>query len=162
MSGSSPVQFDYDFWITVYPEFSSTVNSVQGQEYFNLAGLYLDNTPCSVVPVLDVNGNPLRIRILGMITAQIAQLLAGSSIQPVSPLVGRISNAAEGSVNVATELNTPVEAAWFAQTRYGLLAWQALLPFRTATYIPGPRAAYGAYGYGYPGLYGFGGFPWPR
>src|SRR6202042_1271938 len=132
----------------VYPEFNSTVlTQPQAQEYFNLAQLYLDNTPCSVVPVLDGNGQPLRIRILGMITAQIAQLLAGSSLQPVSPLVGRVSNATEGSVSVATELNVPVEAAWFSQTLYGLMAWAALAPFRQALYIPGPRRYAGGYGF---------------
>lgn len=157
MSGASPAVFDFNFWISVYPEFTSTVTEPQAQEYFNLAGLYLDNTPCSVVPVLDGNGNPLRIRILGMIMAQIAQLLAGSSLQPVSPLVGRVSNAAEGSVSVATELNVPVEAAWFAQTRYGLMAWAALAPFRQALYIPGPRAAF--FGATYP-LLGRSGWPW--
>jgi hypothetical protein len=158
MSGASPVVFSFSFWISVYPEFSATVTEPQAQEYFNLAQLYLDNTPCSVVPVLDGNGQPLRIRILGMITAQIAQLLAGSSIQPLSPLVGRISNAAEGSVSVATELNMPVEASWFTQTKYGLLAWQALAPFRTALYIPGPRALYGrGFGIAFPGG---GGYPW--
>jgi hypothetical protein len=156
MSGSSPAVFDWTFWQSVYPMFNATVTTEpQAQEYFNLATLYLDNTPCSAVPVLDGNGDPLRIRILGMITAQIAQLLAGSSLQPLSPLVGRVSNASEGSVSVAMELNVPVSAAWYAQTPYGLMAWQALAPFRTALYIPGPRAAFGG---GYLGRGG--GFPW--
>ncbi len=154
MSGNSPVVFDYTLWLSVYPEFTTTTTEPQGQEYFNLAQLYLDNTPCSVVPVLDGNQQPLRIRILGMITAQIAQLLAGSSLQPGSPLVGRVSNAAEGSVSVATELNVPVEAAWFTLTTYGLMAWAALAPFRAALYIPGPRARFNVFGAG------VGGYPW--
>ena len=155
MSGSGTAVFNYNFWLAVYPEFTTTTTAGQGQEYFNLATLYLDNTPCSQVPLTDAAGNPLRIRILGMMTAQIAQLLAGSSIQPVSPLVGRISNAAEGSVSVATELNVPVSAAWFAQTRYGLLAWQALAPFRSALYIPAPQAPLGQQSYPFQ----FGYFP---
>ena len=129
--------FDYAFWATVYPEFSNIVEA-QADECFNLATLYLDNTPISAVPLTNASGQPVRIRILGMLTAQVAQLMYGSMIQPISPLVGRVSNAAEGSVSVATELNTPVSAAWFTQTRYGLMAWQALAPYRIARYVPSP------------------------
>jgi hypothetical protein len=137
MSGTGVAVFDYAFWATVYPEFSNIVEA-QADECFNLATLYLDNTPISAVPLTNATGQPVRIRILGMITAQVAQLMYGSTIQPISPLVGRVSNAAEGSVSVATELNTPVSAAWFTQTRYGLMAWQALAPYRIARYVPPP------------------------
>lgn len=157
MSGTSPVVFQYSIWSALYPQFDGTVTETQAGFYWNLAGLYLDNTPCSVVPVTNSAGAPVRAPILGMITAQIAQLLSGSSLQPLNPLVGRVSGATEGSVSVQTELNTPVEAAWYTLTTYGFMAWQSLAPYRTALYIPGPRRYAG--GYGFPAL-PFGGYPW--
>lgn len=138
MSGSSPVIFDYAIWSAVYPELAASVSEPQAQQYWYLASLYLDNTPCGAVPVLGSAGFPVRAPIMGMITSHIAALLAGINGQPPNPLVGRIASASEGSVSVATEFDGPVPAQWFLQTKYGAMAWQALAPFRTALYISGP------------------------
>ncbi len=135
MSGSGVVVFDYAAWILQYPEFTTTVNSGQGQADFNQATLYLDNTAGS--PIVDAAVGGKRETILYLTTAHVAQLLQGSSIQPVSPLVGQITNASEGSVSVAVAKFEPASAAWWAQTRYGLMAWQAMAPYRTALYVPG-------------------------
>lgn len=141
MSGSSGiVTFDYLAWSGLYPEFGATVNEPQAQQYFNLATLYVDNTACSLVPFSSASGNPIRGPILDMMTAHMAQLMAGSSIQPAGPLVGRISDVSEGSVSVSTDVTgLPGTAVWFAQTRYGLNAWQAMAPFRTGMFIPPPQ-----------------------
>jgi len=150
MSGNGPVTFDYTYWSQVYPEFANTVTEPQAQQCFNFATLFLDNSPCSMVPVTNTAGMPVRVMVLGMITAQVAQLLYGSSLQPASPLVGRIDSAAEGSVNVSVALDSPpFVAAWFTQTKYGLMAWAALAPYRTALYIPPPRYPWGQFGPGY-------------
>jgi hypothetical protein len=137
MSGSCGiVTFDYATWAARYPELALSIDTAQAQGYFDTACLYVDNTALSMVPV-----GP-RASILYLTTSHVAQLLASQNGQPASPLVGRISGAGQGSVNVTTELNTPQSAAWFAQTRYGLLAWQALAPYRTALYIPGGRPVF--------------------
>ena len=160
MSGSSPVVFDYAYWAGVYPEFASTVNSSQAQQCFNFATLFLDNSACSMVPVTNNAGLPVRVMILGMIAAQVAQLLYGSSLQPASPLVGHIDSAAEGTVNVAVSLgNPPFVAAWFTQTKYGFMAWAALAPYRTALYIAPPAYPFGRQGPGYWPPYRYG-VPW--
>jgi hypothetical protein len=75
-----------------------------------------------------------------MLTAHIAALYAPSTASGSSPATppGRISNASEGSVSAAFELNTPQAAAWYAQTKYGVSFWAATAPFRTMHYVPPP------------------------
>ena len=154
MSGTSPAVFDYKFWATVYPSLAVSVSEPQAQEYFNLASsLYVDNTACSPIPMLDGNGNPLRIKILGMAVSHIATILASLNGQAPNPLVGRIGNASQGSVSVATDFPSTPDAAWWNQSPYGAMAYAAMAPFRRATYFPGPR------GYGYFGR-GGGAFAW--
>ena len=129
------VVFDYSAWQFRYPQLAIYVPAGMAAEFFAEAGLYLPNTPCSVVCDLGQ-----RALILGMIVAHLALLNVSVDGQPVSTLVGRISNASEGSVSVATALTVPGSAEWFAQTRPGFSAWQAMAPYRTARYFPGPGA----------------------
>ena len=82
-----------------------------------------------------------------MITAHIASILAPLNGQPSNPLVGRISNASEGSVSVQTDMPTNPNAAWWNQTKYGALAWAALAPYRTMTYLPNPSSPVWSGGY---------------
>jgi hypothetical protein len=171
MSGNGVVVFDYDLWAAQFPELASSINSDQAALYFDFATLTVDNTGASFV--LDLSK---RTNILNLVTAHIAMLLApisgpGGSMQQPSPLVGRLTQASEGSVSVSTDMAAPMAAAWFIQTRYGAMAWQFMAPFRTALYIANPYSwpaggspGYGAPGYfgsGFPGLFG-GGFPWLR
>lgn len=142
-----PVVFDYPTWTGMYPEFgigSRAVTPVQGQNYFNIAVLYCDNTPCS--PVTDGSPTGARATILYALTSHVATLLApivvdGNAEAP-SPLVGRISNASEGSVSVATDFPENPNAAWFNQTTYGALAWQAMAPYRMMRYARRRNARY--------------------
>lgn len=123
------VSFNYATWSARYPELSA-VGSDLAQAYFNEATLYLDNTDASLVQ--DINA---RATLLNMLTAHIAQLnMPGSS-----PLVGRITNASEGSVSVATTYSDamPGSMAWYVQTKYGASYWQATAQYRMMRYIPG-------------------------
>ena len=142
---NAPVIFNYASWAARYPELSAWVAQPQAQEYFNEAQLYVDNTPCSIVP----NIAPVyqRATFLNMMTAHICKLNAVLGGQPASPLVGRISNATEGSVSVAVENQYPPGTVqWFQQTQYGSSFWAASAMFRTMHYVPGPRNAYNPYG----------------
>lgn len=131
------VSFDYATWVARYPEFVGVAEPL-ATLYFTEAGLYLNNTPTSVVCDLD-----RRALLLNMLTAHIAALNAADA----SSLVGRISSATEGSVSVSAEYNVPGTAAWFAQTKYGAAFWQATVAKRAFRYVPppAPRCA-----------------PWPR
>jgi hypothetical protein len=155
MSGCTQVVvFNYSTWAGQYPELATSINEPQAQGYFNMAELYVDNSATSIITDATVGG--ARETILYMATSHISALLASINGQPANPLVGRISNATEGSVTVATEMPSTVNSAWWLQTKYGALAWQAMAPYRTATYIPRPSF----YGAGWPGY--IGGGLWPR
>jgi hypothetical protein len=135
MIATTAVVFNYAIWIARYPEFAN-VSPDLAAAYFDEAGLYWTNrgwqASLSIAPTL-----------LNMLTAHIAWLYAprdggqgnpSSTGQGASQLVGRISSAVEGSVNVSTELTasgSPSEA-FFSQTKYGLSFWQATAQFRTA------------------------------
>ena len=141
------VTFNYTTWSQRYPEFGGgIVPEPLASLYFAEACMFLDNTDCGAVPA----GAPTyqRDMFLNMITAHIAALNAAIGGQPASPIVGRISQAAQGSVSVTAELvNNPSEQmAFFAQTKYGLAYWTASRQFRTGFYVPGPQAQPGIFG----------------
>lgn len=127
------VTFDYGVWTARYPEFSASVPQGLAQLYFNEATLYVDNTGTG--PVQDAGQLAV---LLNMVTAHIAALNAPVDGQAASPLVGRITNASEGSVSVGVQMDLPAGSAqWFAQTKYGIAFWQATSQFRTMRYVPG-------------------------
>jgi hypothetical protein len=131
------VEFDYAAWALRYPELAASVPQPLAQQYFYEAQLYCDNTPCS--PIRNWYPGGERAMLLNMLTAHIATLNAPIGGQASSPLVGRISNATEGSVSVQTQLDLPPGTAqWFAQTKFGLAFWTATAQYRTMHYVPGP------------------------
>lgn len=145
---NSVVVFDYSAWAARYPELSASVAEPLAQQYFNEAQLYCDNTPCSIVRDLC-----MRATLLNMVTAHIAALNAPLNGQASSTLVGRISNATEGSVSVGTQMDMPPGSAqWFNQTKYGAAFWQATAQFRAMRYVPGPVPPVNPWGFGYRGL----------
>jgi hypothetical protein len=128
------VSFDYSAWALRYPELATSVPQPLAQQYFWEAQLYCDNSPGSIIQ--DVC---LRTVLLNMVTAHIAALNAPLNGEASSPLVGRISNATEGSVSVGTQLDMPAGSAqWYSQTKHGLAFWQATVQFRSMRYVPGP------------------------
>lgn len=161
MSGSNGVvTFDYATWAAQYPELATPTTAPMAQNDFNQAELYLDNTPCS--PVQPATPGGRRETILYLLTSHIAALTirSNAAADASGTLVGRMSNSSEGSVSAGFALDgLPGSAAWFAQTRYGLSAWQALAPYRTALYIAAPQIplpAQSTAGMGFGG--GFNGF----
>jgi hypothetical protein len=127
------VTFDYVLWVTRYAELN-TVPAALAQLYFNEAQLYLNNQPWS--PVIDGSAGGQRALLLNMLVSHIAFLnMSGSS-----PLVGRISNASEGSVNVTAEYAESItdSEAWFVQTKYGAAYWAATAVYRMGQFVPRP------------------------
>jgi hypothetical protein len=154
--------FDYGAWSALYPDLAAKVAQPQALAYFNQAGsLYVDNTDDSVI--YDVN---VRLQLLYLAVAHLAQINLPASAGGTG-IVGRVSGATEGSVSVQSELNVPGSAAWFAQTQAGLSLWQALAPYRTAHYVPGPTPTFDPFGPGgllgtqhFGGSLGLGRWPW--
>ena len=148
------VQFDWNQFILAFPQFETTLNPQQAAlVVLPYAQQYCRNDGGG--PVTDPG---LQSALLNLMVAHVAQLLFGSSTQPVSPLVGRISSATEGSVSVDAEMPTTPQSAWYMQTVYGSMFYQLSLPFRTFRIIPHPWPQPQIGGYG--GLYGGYGGPW--
>jgi hypothetical protein len=137
------VIFDYTYWSAKYPALAASVTEAVAQVWFDEAGtLYLNNSPASRVQDL-----PTRAIILGQLTAHLILLNVPINGQASSGLVGRISNASEGSVSVAVQNEYPPGSAqWFQQTIPGSSAWQAMSNYRAARYIS-PQRCYGGYGW---------------
>lgn len=126
------VAFDYAAWATRYPELAAYVAQPTAAAYFGEAELYCDNTANS--PVTDDSVGGTRSKLLNMLTAHVAALNAPLG-SPSSPLVGRISNATQGSVTVATDMQLPAGSAqWYNQTKYGAAFWQASARYRQFRY----------------------------
>lgn len=126
--------FDPVAFAARYPEFAQ-VNPTRLTALFSEAGLYLSNTDCS--PVRDVTRRGV---LLNMITAHISFLAGDLSADGQARPVGRVSQAAEGSVSATFEgvPPTPGSGAWFQQSQYGAAFWQATTGLRGMRYIPRP------------------------
>ncbi len=144
MSGSAIYTFDYSVWSALFPELVSSISSPQATLYFGVAETMVDNMPCSIIPLASpcdpsLTPNSIRGTILNLTTAHIAALFGSINGQPPNPLVGRISDATEGSVSVSVDFASTQSAAWWNQTKYGSLAWAAMAPYRMALYAVPPQ-----------------------
>ena len=128
------VVFNPAMFTARYPEFAQ-VRTITLNAYFQEATIYLSNEDNS--PVCNLNTRAL---FLNMLTAHVAYL-AGALSADGRPLpVGRVSQAAEGSVSAALDYveATPGSGAWFNQTPYGAAFWQATRSLRGMRYVVNP------------------------
>lgn len=143
--------FNLTAFLARYPEFTPAapytgVNSTNGPLFFGEATVYWRNDGNG--PVCDPFTQQT---FLNMLTAHVAMLAVGTVQSPMSGLVGRISSAGQGSVNVSTDMPAmPQGAAYFQQTQYGLDFWAASAAYRTMRYRPRRGRFMGPVG-GYPG-----------
>lgn len=126
------VAFDPVAFKARYPEFASVSDTLLGSCFVE-AGLYLSNADNS--PVQDLTRRAL---LLNMLTAHIAYLGGALSADGQTRPVGRISQAAEGSVSASMEYMQPGTYAWFVQSQYGAAFWQATSSLRGFRYRPRP------------------------
>jgi hypothetical protein len=148
MSGCGVVAFDFGSFVATFPELAS-VSEPQACFAWAQAELILNNTPCSLVVNLGERGI-----LLNLLTAHIVKLTATLNGQAPSGLVGRISNASEGSVSVAVDMPSNPSSAWFNQTPYGANYWQMSAKYRTMRYVAAPQRYLGV------SRAGFGGRGW--
>lgn len=140
--GASPaVTFIYGDWVALYPAFAN-VSAGAAQGYFNTATLYCSNRLGPVPTVADLT------TLLYLLTAHVAWLFSprdgqgnpSSSGTSTQSLVGRISDATEGSVSVTTDNQYPPGTAqWYQQTPWGSAYWAATAIYRTMHYRSGRR-----------------------
>lgn len=115
-----------------FPSFA-TVGGAALQFNFAAAELFLNNTCGSVI-----KDAVLREKLLNWLTAHVTALFNGVDGQIPGGLVGRISDAAEGSDSVSASFPENPSGAWFNQTPWGALYWAAILPWRTFRYAVPP------------------------
>jgi len=149
------VRFVKAEFIAAYPAFA-TLTDDQLQTAFGVATIFLNNSCCSIV-----EDAPTRQLLLYMLTAHVSALIYGENGTAPSGIVGRVNNAREGSVSVGAEYaaEMSMSEAYFSQTPYGAMFWQATTVYRMGGYIiPGPSQACigGLPGYGLPFPFGSG------
>lgn len=128
--------FDYNGWIRAFPEFAN-IEPDEAQNYWFMAEGFLANDGTG--PIRDP---AQQSRAMHLLTAHIAALFSPTLGKGAGDTVGRISSRAVGPVSVSSELpgNFNANSAWYALTKYGLLYWTLMAPYRTFRYIPGrPR-----------------------
>lgn len=136
-----------------FPAFATVADGAL-QMSFSIATLMLNNSCGS--RVCDAN---LRESLLNLLTAHIAALTYGQNGQPAPGVVGRISEATEGSVSVSAVMNTANQKGkdFYVQTQWGALYWESTARFRQALYIPAPVTCADINGgIGFPGAF------WPN
>jgi hypothetical protein len=160
--------FDYDTdpvrsWLAQYPEFTAPTGAIpvteaQANVYFFQATQVHANDGSG--PVCDVIQQQ---NLLNMATAHIAAIFAPPNGQAAaSTLVGRISDASEGSVSVSAQNDYPPGSSqWWQQTKYGSMYYLATKQFRRMRYYPNPRSpVQRGWGNGGYGGWGSGGSGW--
>lgn len=162
MTAVTPVVFVYNDFIATYGEFANC-GAAQLQNYFDMSGAFFENNTCNLA---FPTGIPNMTRLAYMLTAHIAWLFAprdgnGNPAQQgkIAPqTVGQVTSASEGTVSVSLQAvaggGANELAAWFAQTRYGFMYWQATAQFRTARYLPNPVFVPSSVYPLYPGRFG--------
>lgn len=129
------IAFDPAYFAQRYPEFAA-IASTTAPGYFIEASCYVTNSR----NLWDQNAQYM---FLHMITAHIAELYDATSARGSQALVGRISDASEGTVKVTAAMSaTPGTADWFNQTKYGASFWQAISRYRHARYVAPRRGGW--------------------
>lgn len=117
------VTLDADAWRELYPAFAAATDA-QVRHWFAVACLLVDNSERSPVPY-DPPARLQRQAILDLVMCHLATLDRRGGI------VGRMSNAAQGSVNTGIDYQAGNKnAAWWTQTQCGATVWQLLKPYR--------------------------------
>lgn len=144
---AGPVTYSYADWIAACPAFVGC-SDAQGQAFFNTAATVFDNSTAN--PVYCAQGAAGFKTVMYNVVSHVAWLFAprdasgnpAAAGQPPSPLVGRINSASEGSVSVGADMGdanagSPSQA-WWMQSQYGALVWQAIALSRTAVPVVNP------------------------
>lgn len=135
------VVFDYAAWAARFPNLAASIAQPQAQAIFDEAqyvaiGNDLEGQPPSIVP-----NEARRLALFNLLVAHMAvlELRSTQGGGAGAGMVGNISSAGEGSVNVSMADYPVGSGKWFEQTQYGAQLWQMLRPFMMMGYQPGPK-----------------------
>ncbi|WP_171791645.1 DUF4054 domain-containing protein [Gluconacetobacter entanii] len=122
--------FDYATWAQRFPLLAAQVNATQAAAYYAQAMLVLSPRARTAQDMAR------RAVLLNLLVAHIAQLEV--QVAQGNSLVGRVSDATQGSITVRTQMEGQApSAAWFNQTPYGAQFWAMSRRLRLARYVPG-------------------------
>ncbi|POF63621.1 hypothetical protein CFR73_09895 [Novacetimonas maltaceti] len=128
MSGG--VAFDYATWAQRFPLLAAQVGATQAAAYYAQATLILSPRARTAQDMAR------RAVLLNLLVAHVAQLEL--QVAQGNGLVGRVSDATQGSITVRTQMEGQgASAAWFNQTSYGAQFWAMSRRLRLARYVPG-------------------------
>lgn len=132
------VAFDYNLWITLFPEFRS-VTPEQAHAYWVMACEIVRNDRTSLIQDPEE-----RKDILLLLTAHIASLFGGpqggGGFSPT--MTGVITSKSVNGVSLGSSGMFPGVSgtqAWYQTSKYGQLAWMKLRAWRSFYYISGPQ-----------------------
>ena len=142
------VQFSYAGWQSTFPEFGN-ISSGAATGFFNRAVMIHRNDGGGPID------NPTtQLNLLNLVVAHLAWLNSprdanglpsSTGTEPAPALVGRITSAGQGSVNVSVDAGQPQisSEAWWQQSRFGAEYWTSSEPFRIARYMRGRTRRFG-------------------
>ena len=139
------VTFVYATWAARFPALAAQVAEPQAQAIFDEAQYVALGNDLPGQAASIICDEARRLALFNLLVAHMAVLelrngLAGGA---GAGMVGSFKSAGEGSVNIALGDYPVGTGKWYEQTQYGAQFWQMLASFRTARYVPGPRAYYG-------------------
>jgi len=148
------VTFDFPTFVGLFPEFNAISPGLAQAYFIRATSTIIANDETN--PAFPDGHLPYLVYLA---TAHIAWLYSmkdmlgvptsdpTAAAQPASPLVGRISQASEGSVSVSTEYpldgSSSAQEKYLAQTKYGIELWAATAQYRTAQYAARPTYVFG-------------------
>jgi len=117
-------------WRGTYPQYPD-VSDEQLQGLWDVACALIGNKPSSRIPY-DPPRTSIRKVILYATLCHLAYLATRGDV------VGNVSNAAQGSVNVALTYMQKHNSRWWDQSLCGATAWMLLTPYRSGgLYVSG-------------------------
>jgi hypothetical protein len=120
--GSETVVFDLREFQARFPEFRETIG-LEG--HFETATLLIGNSPAAAI-----QSTEKRKKILYLATAHVATLMGRGA-----EITGQATSTSEGSISAGFAPLEGGRAAFWEQTQYGALVWQATKARRSFIYV---------------------------
>lgn len=135
------VVFDYAAWAARFPNLAASIAQPQAQAIFDEAQYLAIGNDLPDQPPSIVTSEPRRLTLFNLLVAHMAtlELRNAQGGGAGAAMVGNVSSAAEGSVNVSMADYPVGTGKWFEQTQYGAQLWQMLQPLMRMGYVPGPK-----------------------
>lgn len=135
------VIFNEAAFLARYPQFSAWVSANPGQlqvRFDEVTMLYVANTATALIQSIEERAVVINYAIAH--TLQLDGVLASGGQGSTAGQVGRVSSGTQGSVTASLDMGAvPGTAAWWLQTQYGAMFWNATAKYRTFRYARAPH-----------------------